>query len=128
MNDLRVLFAVVVLITALPAAAAERCSIHPPKGLPDNQLTSLAKVSQAEAEKVAVARLHEKAVVSVASAELEAEHGCLIWSFDLRVAGKSGVKEVQVDAGDGKVLSVKHESGRQEATEASKEKVIPPRK
>ena len=128
MSDVRVLAAIVVLTAALPAAAAERCSIHPPKGMSDSQLTSLAKVSQAEAEKVAVAKLHEKGVVSVASAELEAEHGCLIWSFDLRVAGKPGVKEVQVDAGDAKVLSVKHESGVQEAAEASKEKTASPRK
>jgi hypothetical protein len=38
-----------------------------------------------------------------------------MWSFDLRVAGQSGVQEVQVDAGDGKVLCVKHETPQQEA-------------
>ena len=106
----------------LPAVAAERCSIHPAKGLSDAQLNSLAKVSQADAEKIAIAKIQGKDAVSIASAELEAEHRCLIWSFDLRVAGKSGIQEVQVDAGDGKVLSVRHETASQEATEASKEK------
>jgi len=125
---LHVLAAIAVVTSALPAAAAEHCSIHPPKGMSDSQLASLAKVSHADAEKIAIAKLHEKNVVTVASAELEAEHGCLIWSFDLRVAGKSGVQEIQVDAGDGKVLSAKHESAGQEATEASKEKTATPRK
>jgi len=60
--------------------------------------------------------------VSVTSAEIEAEHHCLIRSFDLSIAGKSGVEEAQVDAGDGKVLSVKHGNTGPEAVEASKEK------
>jgi len=113
------------LAAALPAVAAVRCSIHPTKGMSDAQLNGLATVSRAQAQKIAVATRYRKEVVSIASAELEAEHGCLIWSFDLRVAGKSGVREVQVDAGNGKVLSVKHESSRQEAAEASNEKPAP---
>lgn len=90
----------------------------------DAQLNGLAKLSQADAERIAVAKIQRNAAVSVASAELEAEHRCLIASFDLRVAGKAGIQEVQVDAGDGKVLSIKHESASQEATEASKEEAI----
>jgi hypothetical protein len=38
------------------------------------------------------------------------------------VSGKSGVQEVQVDAGNGKVLSSKHESPKKEAAEKAKEK------
>ena len=122
MKKLYVLSAIVALADALPAVAAERCSIHPAKGMSDAQLPGLAKLSQAEAEKIAVAKFKGYEAVSIASAELEAEHGCLIWSFDLRVAGKSGVQEVQIDAGDGRVLSVKHENPRQEAVEANKER------
>jgi uncharacterized membrane protein YkoI len=48
-------------------------------------------------------------VLSIVGAELESEHGCLIWTFDLRIAGKSGVQEVHIDAGNGNVLSVEHE-------------------
>jgi uncharacterized membrane protein YkoI len=51
-----------------------------------------------------------KWVHTIVGAELESEHGCLIWSFDVRIAGKSGVQEVHVDAGNGNVLSVKHEA------------------
>jgi uncharacterized membrane protein YkoI len=85
-------------------------------------LAGLAKLSRPEAERIALSRVKSPATASVASAELEAEHGCLLWSFDLKVAGEPGVQEVQVDAGDGKVLSVKHETPRHEATEAGREK------
>jgi uncharacterized membrane protein YkoI len=102
--------AVGVLAAALPAPAAERCSIHPAKGISGNQLAALAQVSQAEAQKTAVAHIGGKEQLSIVGAELESEHGCLIWSFDVRIAGKSGVQEVHVDAGNGNVLSVKHEA------------------
>jgi uncharacterized membrane protein YkoI len=98
------------LAAALPASAAERCSIHPAKGLSGSQLAALAQVTQAEAEKTAVAKFGGKEDVSIVGAELESEHGCLIWTFDLRIAGKSGVQEVHIDAGNGNVLSVKHEN------------------
>jgi hypothetical protein len=107
---LRLLGGVCVLAATWPASAAERCSIHPAKGLSGSQLAALAQVSQTEAEKTAVAKIGGKENVSVAAAELESEHGCLIWSFDLRIAGKSGVQEVHVDAGNGHVLSVEHEN------------------
>jgi uncharacterized membrane protein YkoI len=112
---------IMAALMASPVTAATLCSIHPAKGLSESQLAALAKVSREEAEKSALARLKSKAAVSVSSEELEAEHGCLLWSFDLKVAGRSGVQEVQVDAGDGKVLSVKHETSGQEAAEEAKE-------
>jgi len=127
-KELCYLTAAMALACALPVVAEEHCSIHPAKAMSDAQLNSLAKVSQAQAEKIAFAKLTGKGAVSTASAELEAEHGCLIWSFDIRVAGKPGFEEVQVDAGDGKILSVKHESSRQEAAEAANEKATMPSK
>lgn len=127
MTKILLMSGLIAAATALPAWAAERCSIHPAKGMSDSQLSGLAKISQAEAEQIAIAQLKSEAVTS-SSAELESEHGCLIWSFDLHVAGKSGVQEIQVDAGNGKVLSVKHESVQQEATELSKETTVAPKK
>ena len=115
------------LITALAAAAASsagtECSIHPQKGATNAQLTGLAKVSRADAEKTALAGV--KSPATVAEAELESEHGCLVWSLDLKVTGKTGVQEVQVDAGTGKMLSQKHESAAQESTEAAQEAAEP---
>ena len=112
-------FVVAVVAATASVAAAAPCSIHPSKGASDAQVTSLATLSQADAEKIALARV--KTPATAAGAELGAERGCLIWTFDLKLAGKSGAQEVQVDAGNGKVLSVKHESARHEATEAAKE-------
>ncbi|HYL02693.1 MAG TPA: PepSY domain-containing protein [Steroidobacteraceae bacterium] len=101
--------------------ATERCSIHPPTGATDAQLAALARLSRAQAEEIALKRIHSHAKKTVQSGELEAERGCLIWSFDIARVGRSGVEEVQVDAGNGRVLSVRHESSRQEAAEAAKE-------
>jgi len=77
----------------------------------------MAKVAQADAQKTALASLKDPSKATVKSAELEAERGCLVYSFDIEVAGKTGVQEVQIDAGNGKVLSNKHESPKAEAAE-----------
>ena len=54
--------------------------------------------------------------------ELENEGGRLIYSYELKVAGRSGVEEVNVDAKSGKVVSTEHESAKSEAKEAAQEK------
>jgi uncharacterized membrane protein YkoI len=107
---LTLLGGVCVLAATLPASAAERCSIHPGKGMSRHQLSALAQVSKPEAEKTALAKVGGQEKVSIVGAELESEHGCLIWTFDLRIAGRSGVQEVHIDAGNGNVLSVEHET------------------
>jgi hypothetical protein len=48
-------------------------------------------------------------------AELEKEHGRVVYSFDLKVPSKPGIEEVQVDASSGKVVSVEHEDEPAEA-------------
>jgi uncharacterized membrane protein YkoI len=53
--------------------------------------------------------------------ELEVEHGCLVYSFDIKVAGKDGTEEVLIDARTGQVLSHEHESTKQEEEEQTKE-------
>ncbi len=45
----------------------------------------------------------------IAKAELEKEDGALIYSFDIKVAGKGGVTEVHVHANTGAVLKVEGE-------------------
>jgi hypothetical protein len=105
----------------LSAPVALSCTIHPKAGATDEELARLATVSRSDAERMAVARVRRHAAVSVISAELETEHGCLLWSFDLRLAGSSGIHEVQIDAGDGRILSVKRENSQQEAAETKDE-------
>ncbi|MDE2450326.1 MAG: PepSY domain-containing protein [Gammaproteobacteria bacterium] len=102
-------------LPVVPALAAWRCSIHPPKTASDAELRSMAKVSKSRAESIALGRVGHGAQIS--SAEIEAEQGCLIWSFDLKVPGRKGVQEVNIDAGNGKVLGVHHESAGSEASE-----------
>ena len=62
----------------------------------------------------------KKAPGKVRSEELENEHGKLIYSFDIATS-KSGVTEVNVDAMNGKIVAVQHESAAKEAAEAKKE-------
>jgi hypothetical protein len=47
-------------------------------------------------------------------------------NFDIAVEGRRGIQEVQVDAGNGKVLSSKHESPKAEAREQAKDKARTP--
>lgn len=79
---------------------------------------SEARVSRADAERMALERVPGG---TIKEGEIEREKGHLIWSFDVNVAGESGVQEVNVDAVSGKVLSVEHESAAAEEKEAKKE-------
>ena len=59
---------------------------------------------------------------TVKSEELEREKGKLIYSYDISVAGKTGVDEVNVNAIDGSVVGkVTHESPKTEKKEAKQE-------
>jgi uncharacterized membrane protein YkoI len=72
------------------------------------------KITKAQATKVALAAVPRGKVETV---ELETEHHQLVYSFDIRVPGKSGVEEVQVSAITGKIVSQEHESPAKEAIE-----------
>lgn len=111
-----------LLAIASAASAASPCTIHPKKGATKEELASLAKVSRENAQATALATFKDPSKATVKEAELEAEHGCLVYSFDIEVSGKKGIQEVQVDAGSGKVLSSKYESPKAEAAEKAKEK------
>lgn len=76
-----------------------------------------AKISEAEARKIALKR----APGTIEQGELEREHGKLIYSFDIKVAGKSGITEVAVNAIDGKIVNVTHETPKKEAAEKKQE-------
>ena len=54
----------------------------------------------------------------VVGAEIEMEDGLLVYSFDIKVAGRKGVEEVLVNAKTGAVVKVEHESAAAEAAEA----------
>ncbi len=81
-------------------------------------LAKQAKISLEAARTTALAKVPNG---TVKSEELEKEHGKLIYSFDIQVPGKPGIEEVNVNAIDGKVLGVEHESAKTERREAKKE-------
>jgi uncharacterized membrane protein YkoI len=109
--------------TCLALAGEMPCSIRPKSGTNNKDLVAMAKISQADAQTAAVASLPKDTKATVKEAELEAEDGCLVYSFDIAIEGQKAVREVLVDAGDGKVLSTKDED---EAMEKAKEKAKKP--
>ncbi len=125
-NKSGISLAVLTLAGSTLFAAGEPCSFHPKKNASKDDLTAMARISQDDARKNALATFKDPGRATVKDAELEAENGCLVYSFDIAVRGKSGVQEVQVDAGNGKVLSSKHESAKAEAREKAKDKTKPP--
>ena len=80
------------------------------------------KVSMKKARATALARVPGG---SVKSSELEHEKGKLVYSFDIAVAGKTGIDEVLVNAMNGKVISVKHDTPAAERQEKIQEKAEP---
>lgn len=81
-------------------------------------LAALAKVSQDSAQVIALAQVPGG---TIQSGELENENGKLIYSFDIKVAGKEGIEEVHVSALTGEVIGTAHESDADEAAEKQKE-------
>ena len=54
---------------------------------------------------------------SIVSAELEREHGTLVWSFDIATPMSKNITEVQIDAKTGKLIAVKTETPKEQAKE-----------
>ena len=115
-----------VVCTATPAAGLN-CSIKPGSASRDAELQALAKISMQDARRIAQA--HVKAGSdSKTSGELEVESGCLVYSFDIKLRNRTGVEEVWIDAGNGAVLSSRHETAIQEAAERARDRLSSKRK
>ena len=77
-------------------------------------LLARAKVTADAAIATAQAKVPK---AKLASAEIEEENGKLIYSFDFKTEGKSGIDEVNVDAVTGKFMTLEHETPKSEAKE-----------
>lgn len=119
----RILIFGIVFLPLSVSAAGLTCSTRLSKDTGDSALTGLAKISKLEAEKTALAKI-KLSRKEVARSALEVEQGCLVYSFDIRVASKPGAEKIIVDAGTGKILSHKHESRKQEAAGQAKRKFL----
>lgn len=97
-------------------AAKEKAEKEEEDEAEEKALLKEAKVSEAMARATA---LKEVPGGAVKGHELEKEDGKLIWSYDITVAGKSGVEEVHIDAITGKMLKHEHETPADEKKEAA---------
>jgi Peptidase propeptide and YPEB domain len=104
-------FAVMLTFGAVTPAWAQ-------KPEPQTALRKEAKVTEADARKIALAAVPNG---KVQSHELERENGKLIYSYDIKVAGKPGVEEVNVDAVTGEIVAHEHEDAKAEGKEKKAE-------
>ena len=97
------------------AQAAHKGAAQHKKVETQAELQKEAKMTMADARALA-----QKTVPSgkIASGEIEREGGKLIYSFDMKVAGKSGIDEVNIDAMTGTLISNQHETPKDEKAEA----------
>jgi uncharacterized membrane protein YkoI len=115
----------VLLVPCAAWAANLDCSIKASKTTRSADLAGMAKVSEDAAKKTALDRVNAAGATIAKGGGLEVEDGCLVYSYDIKVPGKSGVQELLIDAGNGKVLSVEHETPAKEAAERAVPKAKP---
>ena len=110
-----------ITIATLVASLAIAGSAAAQKTKPETQaqLMRQAKISKSVATKTALSQVPGG---KVKSSEIERENGKLIYSFDIKVAGKSGIEEINVDAITGDVVAHEHETPKSEKKEAALEK------
>jgi uncharacterized membrane protein YkoI len=77
-----------------------------------------AKLTEADARAIAMKEVPNG---KIQSGELEREGGKLIYSFDIKVPGKSGIEEVNVNAMTGALVAHEHETPKAEKKEAALE-------
>ena len=100
--------ALTLLFPLATSAANLECSIKASKLIRQAEVTGMAKVSVDEAKKTALSAVNAPGA-TINKGGLEVEDGCLVYSYDVKVPGKSGVEEVVIDAGSGKILKTEHE-------------------
>ena len=100
-----------MMLLSLLSAGLIGCATEEKK---EAKLQAQAKVTRADAEKIALSKALGG---SIKEGELEKEKGTLIWSLDIAMPGSTDIKEVQVDAITGEVVSVETETAALEAKE-----------
>lgn len=101
-----------VLVVVMLAAMGATASAQQPR-------QTSTKISEDSARVVALAKVKGG---SVHSSELTRHGRWPVYEFDIQRPGKAGYEEVDVNAMNGKVISRRHETAKQEAREARAEK------
>ncbi len=96
-------------------AKAAKAPAHQQKHETQAELQKEARMTMADARALA-----QKTVpaAKIKAGEIEREGGKLIYSFDMKTAGKSGIDEVNIDAMTGTLIANQHETPAAEAKEA----------
>lgn len=106
--------AATLVLGATRASAQEAKAPSAKEARSQAALRKEAKIAEADARKTALAAVPGG---KVQSHELEREKGRLIYSYDIKVAGKSDVEEVNVDAMTGEIVAHEHEDAKAESKE-----------
>jgi uncharacterized membrane protein YkoI len=118
---MRTLTYAILFLAASSVGGAVRASAQAPakrETTSEAVLRKEARIAEADARKTALAEVpHGR----VQSHELERENGKLIYSYDIKVAGKPGIEEVNVDAMTGAIVAHEHEDAKTEAKEKKAE-------
>jgi len=114
----RLLAAILTVGVAVSAGAQQAKAPAKKEATSQASLRKEAKISEADARKTALAAVPGG---KVQSHELEREKGRLIYSYDIKVAGKSGIEEVNIDAKTGEIVAHEHEDAKAEAKEKKAE-------
>ena len=115
--------AVALLASVGPMAQAQTKSTSTPAAAKYKRDLPAKLVKQAKISEETAAATALKAVPNgkISSVELEKEDGKFIYSYDVKIPGKSGIEEVHVDAMTGELVSNVHESPADEKAEKAKE-------
>jgi uncharacterized membrane protein YkoI len=103
-----------VTVSASAAGAQSPAHRHK-KAETQAELQKEAHVTMADARAMAIKTVPN---ATVQAGEIEREGGKLIYSFDMKVPGKSGIDEVNIDAMKGTLVSHQHETPKDERAEA----------
>ena len=108
-------FVTLAVLAVAATGAGAQAPKHHKKAETQAQLEKEAKMTMVDARAMA---LKEVPNSSIQAGEIEREGGKLIYSFDMKVGGKTGIDEVNIDAMTGKLVSNKHETPKAERAEA----------
>jgi uncharacterized membrane protein YkoI len=106
------------IATSAVAAGAQQATQHPShhaKVETQAQLEKEAKITMTQARALATKTVPGAAIQA---GEIEREGGKLIYSFDMKTQGKTGIDEVNIDAMTGTVIGNQHETPKDEKAEA----------
>lgn len=125
-------FIIAGIITAAPALSAQAGKAPVAKVAPKAAAAPAREESQAALQKEATVTLAAATATAmkevpggkISAHELEREKEKLIYSFDIKIVGKSGIEEVAVDAVTGAMIEHAHET----AAEIAKEKAADTKK